>query len=376
MVVLMPQVLQWFADPIGMQARSEAVDACRQILQAGGLALLPTEAGYAAFASASIPEAVARLAALLGTSDGRGVAVAVRGVAEAREWAPQMGLLGNRLARRCWPGPVILEMGTTGAAAFQSGGEAKRLFAAGDRLGLIVPGHPVIRGVLDAVRGPLIFRELADAVTTADAAVASAGGFAEAIVDGGSYPSDKPATVVEVCDESWSIRGEGAVSANEIAAAAAMLILFVCTGNTCRSPLAAALCKRRLADRLECSIEDLPHRGFVVASAGIAAIYGEPAAAEAVTVACELGAELNDHVSRPAAPDVLADADLIIGMTAGHLQAVEMLTGAHADVRLLCGDADLADPIGGNLEVYQGCAGTIWQHLQKLVEYLAPSGRG
>jgi protein-tyrosine-phosphatase len=153
-------------------------------------------------------------------------------------------------------------------------------------------------------------------------------------------------------------------------------IVFVCTGNTCRSPLAAALCRRQLADRLGCAVEELPDRGFEVTSAGLAAVSGEPAAAEAVTVARELGAELTDHASRPATPDLIARADLIIAMTAGHLLVLEGLGGKAGQVRLLCGDSDLPDPIGGDLGVYQACAGAIWQHLQGLIEELIAPGRG
>ena len=57
--------------------------------------------------------------------------------------------------------------------------------------------------------------------------------------------------------------------------------VFVCTGNTCRSPLAEGLCKKLLAERLGCPAEELPQRGFLVISAGIAAMMGGEAAAEA-----------------------------------------------------------------------------------------------
>ena len=291
-------------------------------------------------------------------------------------------MLAARLARRCWPGPVVLEIWDRSGSGSPSlfGREAWRLLTADGPLGVVVPRHPVLRAVLDAVPGPLVFCGLANAVgesvTTADAAASAIGDLAAVIVDAGPDPCAKPATVVEVRGETWSIRSEGAVSSAEIAAAAATVILFICTGNTCRSPLAAALCKRRLADRLDCTVEELAGRGFVVTSAGIAAVYGEPAAAEAITVARDLGADLNDHASRPATPDVLAGADLVIGMTASHLQNLEGITGAHTEFRLLCGDMDLSDPIGGNLEVYQGCAGMIWQHLEALIEKLPPSGRG
>jgi protein-tyrosine phosphatase len=108
----------------------------------------------------------------------------------------------------------------------------------------------------------------------------------------------------------------------------------------------------------------------VVASAGLAAMRGEPAANEAAVVASELGADLSAHVSRPATPDLLAQADDVVGMTAGHMHGLAGYLGTGSRSRLLCGESDLADPIGGDRTVYQACAGTIWQHLQRLVDEL------
>jgi protein-tyrosine phosphatase len=131
-----------------------------------------------------------------------------------------------------------------------------------------------------------------------------------------------------------------------------------------------------LADGLGCTIEDLPNRGFEVTSAGLAAMRGEPAAAEAVAVAHELGADLTGHVSQPATPDLIARADLIIGMTAAHISGLEGLVGNSTAIRLLCGNSDLPDPIGGDIGVYQTCAGAIWQNLSGLIDELMASDSG
>lgn len=141
-------------------------------------------------------------------------------------------------------------------------------------------------------------------------------------------------------------------------------VLFICTGNTCRSPLAEALCKKMIADRLGCSIADLPSRGFEIESAGLMAAEGAPAAFEAIAVAAELGADLSTHRSRQLTAELLECSDVIIGMTAGHLVGLE---GTRKVTRLLCGKTDLDDPIGGDRSVYETCASTIWLNLQDLV---------
>ena len=95
-------------------------------------------------------------------------------------------------------------------------------------------------------------------------------------------------------------------------------VLFVCTGNTCRSPLAEALCKAALARRLGCPESELPRKGFVVNSAGVMAYPGGDASPGAADVARAYGADLTGHRSRLVDPDLLEAATDVIAMTAAH----------------------------------------------------------
>ena len=150
-------------------------------------------------------------------------------------------------------------------------------------------------------------------------------------------------------------------------------VLFVCTGNTCRSPLAAALCRALLAARLGCAEGELEGKGWVVGSAGVAAWPGDPATPAAVLVATEHGADLSGHHSRAVSPELLAAATKVVAMTRGHAATVAArFPGVGPTPGLIGGpDDDLPDPIGGDLAVYRACAETLLDHLdRRLTEWL------
>lgn len=150
-------------------------------------------------------------------------------------------------------------------------------------------------------------------------------------------------------------------------------VLFVCTGNTCRSPLAEALCKARLAARLGTNIAKLEAQGFAIRSAGVAALPGDVASEEAVAIAAEYGADLAPHRSRAVPREWLERATDVIAMTGGHAYLLAMqYPGLGPPPELLCEDQDLPDPIGGDAAIYRICTEIIVHHVDRLIsEWLA-----
>lgn len=144
-------------------------------------------------------------------------------------------------------------------------------------------------------------------------------------------------------------------------------ILFVCTGNTCRSPLAEVLCKKLLADTLGCSPNDLPAHGIEVMSAGVAALPGDAPSEIACAIAEEYGVDLASHRSRTVNPELLASATDVVTMTRTHAMVLAYrFPGIGPPPLPLCGDeGDLPDPIGGDHAVYRTCAETIQHYLRE-----------
>jgi protein-tyrosine phosphatase len=249
-------------------------------------------------------------------------------------------------------------------------------------LGLRTPAHAAIRETLRRLPGPLALssanRSGEPAAITAEEVRQALDEDLMVLIDDGPTRYRQPSTVVRVDGNRWSILREGVVSREELERQACCLIVFVCTGNTCRSPLAEALCKKMLADRLACRPDELPQRGFIVQSAGLAALMGGGAAAEAVEAARELGADLREHVSRPLTPLWVAQADYLIAMTTSHLQALaSQFPGIGPQPRLLSDlGEDVPDPIGCEQEVYRECAHCILRHLENLVGELQQGAQG
>ena len=143
-------------------------------------------------------------------------------------------------------------------------------------------------------------------------------------------------------------------------------VLFICTGNTCRSPMAEALFLHRQGDM-----------GWNARSAGVFADSGSPASRNAVAAMAELGIDLTGHQSQPVTPLMVKESDLIITMSAGHAAHIcdrfpevgnkVFLINAFGTSKV---PADVSDPFGGSLNTYKRTRDEIDRALSDLILFI------
>lgn len=147
-----------------------------------------------------------------------------------------------------------------------------------------------------------------------------------------------------------------------------MKILFVCTGNTCRSPMAEVLLKDLLEKEKLSKVTD-------VSSAGINAIPHQLASINSIEVMQEKGLELEEHKSNMLTVNLVEDYDLILTMTEDHkntiLKTVPWLDSKVFSLKEYVGlNGDISDPFGGSIEIYRSSLRDIENSLKLLVEKL------
>lgn len=364
---------------IDIRSAEDSRDVVHRAVQAlveGKLVAFPTETVYSIAASALNEAAVDRLKSI--SQPGVPLALGVKSADEALDYAPGMSRLGERLARRCWPGPVTLNLDDRcpDSLLMQLPASVQQVLAKDGSLSLRVPAHVFLLETLRLLTGPVAIADACgsnevDAVT-ADEVVTLFDDEVQLVIDDGRSRYGQPSSVVRVGESDFELLRAGVVSEQTLRRLSSLMILFVCTGNTCRSPMAESMMRKMIADRKKIKPSELHDHGVVLASAGISAAMGARPSPEAVAVLSKMGMDLSDHESQPLTGHLIHRADLILAMTRAHRSAIIADWPEAAErTKPLCHDwTDVPDPIGGPPEQYRRCAEQIKAALEKWIDEL------
>jgi L-threonylcarbamoyladenylate synthase len=344
----------------------EVAAQVERALRGGGVIALPTETVYGLAVRADDPAALERLRELKGRAPELAFTWHV-GDRAALERFPQPSALARRLAERYWPGPLTLVL-----PGVPPGLEH---VARDGWTGVRLPAHAGAAHILAALPFPVAATSAnrSGAAPALELAEVDAlfGASLELALDGGRARLGEASVVLRVGQGRFDLLRTGILDLPALRATAGLRIGFVCTGNTCRSPMAEGIARQLVARRLGVEVRRLPEFGFHFASMGVAASPGARPATHAVDVLARDQIDISEHASRPAMPAEVESLDRVYALSHRHLEALQGLVppGGARHCELLDPDGDeVPDPIGGPLEEYERTAAAI----RRLIERRLP----
>jgi tRNA threonylcarbamoyl adenosine modification protein (Sua5/YciO/YrdC/YwlC family) len=353
---------------------SAEISAAARLIDAGGLVAFPTETVYGI--AAKVEQTIlTRLNSLKGRAPQKNYTLHIAQKNDLQKYVPSVSLMARRLIDSAWPGPltIVFELSANDLNKQRTHLKSdvfENLYR-NNSLGIRCPDHQVAELLLKACKNPVVAPSAnktdAEPAVDAQAVLAQFSGRIDLVLDAGPSKFKKSSTVVKIGKFGLQILRQGAFPKEQLEKISQVKFLFVCTGNTCRSPMATGIFRKYLAEKLNCTIDRLPEIGYKVFSAGTLGLTGEPATAEAVAACAARGIDITAHRSEALTRLLVSDCDFIFVMEQMHGDRVIALDRQSAAKCSLLAETDIADPIGQSQQVYNDCADRIEKAIKKRI---------
>ncbi|MHC4543921.1 MAG: L-threonylcarbamoyladenylate synthase [Planctomycetota bacterium] len=345
------------------------------LVDAGGLVAFPTESVYGIACRAETASLI-KLNNLKGRNPDKFYTLHIGQKSEAKKYVPTVGLKAEKLIRNAWPGPltIVFELDDHDMDKQQISlkrGIFESLYKS-NSIGIRCPDNPIASILLRLTHNPVVAPSAnvtgQPPATDAKEVLAQFSGQIDLLLDAGPCKYKKSSTVVKIGKKDLEILRQGVYSQEELEAMSTVKFLFVCTGNTCRSPMAVGIFRKYLAEKLQCEVDHLDKMGYKISSAGTIDMASSPASAEATAACAAKGIDIKAHRSKVLSQKLIEENDFIFAMSQMHRERVTAISQEAANkCVLLAKDKDIPDPIGQGQQVFNNCAELIKEAVKKRI---------
>jgi tRNA threonylcarbamoyl adenosine modification protein (Sua5/YciO/YrdC/YwlC family) len=364
------------------KADAAKIKEAAQIIDAGGLVAFPTETVYG-IACRVKNDSLIKLNNLKGrdadsSATGKHYTLHIGQKEDVKKYLPAVRLRAEKLIKNAWPGPltIVFELDAWDVDQQQTGldKEVFEILYKDNSIGIRCPDNTVASILLQSAKNAVVAPSAnitgQPPAVDAEQVLAQFRGQIELLLDAGPCKYKKSSTVVKVGKKGLEILRPGVYSQTELEALSQIKFLFVCTGNTCRSPMAVGMFRKYLAEKLKCRVDELGGMGYKIMSAGILDTAGSPASPEAIAACAAKGIDIKAHKSTTLSRQLIEESDFIFVMARMHCERITTLSPEAANRCVLLAEEDIADPVGQPQQVFNSCADLIEEAVKKRVSEL------